>query len=120
MRDYSSGKLDLAISEFTDFLRFYPDDPNAPAVQEYIGQAHMAQGRYDLAAKDFDAVIERYPESGDVTRDSWFQKGMALKTAGHRDDAAKVWRALIAKYPASTQARQSTEQLRQRNQMHGR
>lgn len=112
MRDYSGGKLDLAVSEFTDFLRFYPDDPNAPTVQEYIGQAHMSQGKYDLAARDFDAVIERYPDSGDVTRDSWFQKGMALKTALHRDDAVKVWRALINKYPASTQARQATEQLR--------
>ena len=112
MNDYSSGKMELAISEFQDFMRFYPDDPNAATAQEFIGQSHMAQGKYEQAAKDFDLVIERFPDSGTTTRESMFEKGMALKTSGKTVDAVKVWRDLIKKYPGSTEAKQSAEQIR--------
>jgi tol-pal system protein YbgF len=109
--DYTSGKLDLAATEFADFIRFYPDDPYAVTAQYFIGQAHYAQQKYEQAAMDFDAVLERYPE-GKMTPDASFMKGMALKQAGHRDAAAVEFRALAKKYPRSDQASQATEQLR--------
>ena len=61
--DYSSGKYDLAAGEFTDFVRSYPDDPFAPKALVYLGQIHLSQMKYDLAVTDFDAVLERYPET---------------------------------------------------------
>lgn len=110
MRDYSSGKGDLAAAGFTDFVKFYPDDPNAPTAQLYIGQVHLAD-KPEQAVKDFDAVLERFPDSK-VTPDAWFMKGMALKQSGHRDDGAKEFRALIKKYPTSDQAKQAKDQLK--------
>ncbi len=112
MNDYSSGKSDLAVSEFTDFLHFYPNDPNAPDAQLYIGQVHFAQQKLDQAVQDFDAILERYPENK-RTPDAYFMKGMALKQNAHRDDAAAEFRALVRKYPGSDQAKQAAEQLRQ-------
>jgi TolA-binding protein len=109
--DYTSGKADLAADEFAQFLRYYPDDPNAPAAQFYIGQIHSSQGKYDQAVKDFDAVLEQYPENK-YTLDAYFLKGMALKVSGHRDAAATEFRALIKKYPRSDRATQAGEQLR--------
>src|ERR1019366_7218316 len=109
--DYVSGKSDLALDEFTQFVRLYPDDPNAPAAQFFIGQIHSAQQKYDQAVMDFDAVLERYPENK-YTVDAMFLKGMALKVSGHRDLAATDFRALIKKYPRSDQAEPATEQLR--------
>jgi TolA-binding protein len=109
--DYSSGKSDLAATEFGDFLRFYPDDPNAPVAQFFIGQIHEAQLKYDQAVMDFDAVLERYPENK-YTTDALFMKGMALKLGGHRDLAATEFRSLVKKYPRSDRAIQATEQLR--------
>ena len=111
MRDYSAGKSDLAVSEFLDFVRFYPDDPNAATAQLYIGQVHLSQGKPDVAVTDFDSVLERFPESK-VAPDAYFMKGMALKQNGRRDLAATEWRTLIKKYPNSDQAKQATEQLR--------
>jgi TolA-binding protein len=112
MNDYSSGKSDLAVSEFTDFIHFYPNDQNAPVAQLYIGQVHAAQHKLDQAAEDFDAVIEQYPDNKE-TPDAYFMKGMALKQSGHRDDAAVEFRALISKYKGSDQAKNALEQLRQ-------
>ena len=110
MRDYSSGKGDLAAAGFTDFVKFYPDDPNAPTAQLYIGQVHLTD-KPEQAVKDFDAVLERFPDSK-VTPDAWFMKGMALKQSGRRDDGVKEFRALIKKYPDSDQAKQAKDQLK--------
>jgi TolA-binding protein len=112
MNDYSSGKSDLAISDLTLFLQSYPNDPNAPSAQMYIGSIHAAQGKSDEAVKDFDAVIEQYPDNKE-TPNAYFMKGMALKQNSHFNDAAVEFRALIKKYPGSDQAKQATEQLRQ-------
>ncbi|HYA17276.1 MAG TPA: hypothetical protein VEF06_07410, partial [Bryobacteraceae bacterium] len=43
MNDYSSSKSDLAADEFANFVKTYPDDPNASTAQLYIGQIHMGQ-----------------------------------------------------------------------------
>jgi tol-pal system protein YbgF len=109
--DYSSGKSDLAASEWADFVRFYPDDPLAPDAQFYIGGIHLAQQKYDQAVMDFDAVLERFPDNK-KTPDAYFMKGMALKQGGHRDSAATEFRTLMKKYPRSDQADKAGEQLR--------
>jgi tol-pal system protein YbgF len=109
--DYSSGKSDLAVGEFTDFLRFYPDDPFAPNAQYYIGQIHLGQMKFDEAVTDFDAVLERYPETK-ITPDAYFMKGMALKSLGRRDAAAEQFHTVTRKYPKSDRAPQAEEQLR--------
>lgn len=109
--DYNSGKSDLAASEFAEFLRIYPDDPQAADAQFYIGQIHYGQQKYDQAAMDFDGVLERFPENS-RTPAAYFMKGMALKSAGMRDSAIAVWRTLVRKYPKSDAATQANEQLR--------
>ena len=109
--DYNKGQADLALADYAEFLRDYPDDPLAPEAQFFIGVTHFGQLKYDLAVSDFDAVLERYPE-GKRTPDAYFMKGKALRQGGHRDEAATVWRALRKKYPRSDQADQAAEQLR--------
>jgi TolA-binding protein len=109
--DYTSGRADLALSDFAEFLRDYPDDPNAPEAQFTIGEIHLGQLKYDQAVMDFDAILERYPD-GKVTPDAYFMKGMALKQSGHRDAAATEWKALRKKYPRSDAADRAAEQLR--------
>jgi TolA-binding protein len=109
--DYTGGHADLALADYAEFLRDYPDDPLAPEAQFFIGVIHLGQLKYDVAVSDFDAVLERYPE-GKRTPDAYFMKGKALRSAGHRDEAVTVWRALRKKYPRSDQADAAAEQLR--------
>jgi tol-pal system protein YbgF len=109
--DYNGGKSDLALADYAEFLKDYPDDPLAPEAQFFVGMTHFGQLKYDQAVMDFDAVLERYPE-GKRTPDAYFMKGKALKASGHRDEAATVWRTLRKKYPRSDLADQAAEQLR--------
>ena len=112
VKDQNGGKLDLALAEFTDFLKFYPNDPNAASAQYNIGEIHYSQTRLDLAVKAFDAVIEQYPEDKTLTPDAYYMKGMALKQSSHKNDAASTFRALIGKYPRSERSEQAKEQMR--------
>jgi TolA-binding protein len=109
--DFASGKADLAADDFAQFLRHYPDDPNAAQAQFQIGQIHTSQGKYDQAVMDFDAVLERYPDNK-YTPEAYFFKGMALKQSGHRDAAATEFRALIKRFPKSDRADDAGDQLR--------
>jgi TolA-binding protein len=110
-RDETGGKLDLALSGYADFMKFYPQDPNAGTAQFRVGEIHYTQGHMDDAVKDFDAVIERYPNVQNAP-DAYFMKGMALKQSNRKEAAATDFRALIAKFPSSPQAQQAKEQLR--------
>ena len=101
----------LRLSEFSEFIKFYPDNPNAANAQLNIGEAHSAQGKYELAAQDFDAVIERYPANDQVTPNAYFDKAGALKAAGRKTEAITTYRALIAAYPRKDQAAQARAQL---------
>lgn len=112
VKDQNGGKLDLSVTEFIDFLKFYPNDPNAASAQYNIGEIHYSQAKLDLAVKDFDAVIEQYPEDKALTPDAYFMKGMALKQSSHKSEAASTFRGLIEKYPRSGRAEQAKEQLR--------
>jgi TolA-binding protein len=112
VRDQTSGKLDLAYDGFSKFLQFYPNDPNAIAAQFNIGEIHYQQNKLDQAVKDFDDVIEQYPEDTRTTPDAYYMKGMALKQAAKKADAATTFRALISKYPRSERSDQAKEQIR--------
>ena len=59
--DYVSGKYDLAVQEFNDYLKYYGNTSYAPNAQFYIAMIHFAQGNYEDAVKEFDMVLEKYP-----------------------------------------------------------
>jgi TolA-binding protein len=111
-KDQASGKYDLAISEYSDFIRLYPDNPNAANAQLNIGETHQSMGKYELAAQDFDAVIERYPANDQVTPNAYIMKAGALKAAGRKTEAIATYRAIIAKYKTKDVAEQAKQQLR--------
>jgi tol-pal system protein YbgF len=111
MGDYSGAKFDLAIGEFNDFLRCYPNDPYAASIQFYIGQSHYQQKKYDQSAADFDAVLERYPDNK-LTPDAHFMKGMALKSSGQSQAAAAEFQAVVRQYPTSDSAAKAKDELR--------
>lgn len=107
MRDKGSGKLDLALQEFSDYLRWYPTGDLAPNSQFYIGIIHYGQGNYEAAAQDFDMVLEKYQENS-KTREARLYKGRALvHLPGHKTEGADEFAELIKRYPGTDEARQA-------------
>ena len=112
-RDYSSGKDDLAMSEFTDYLKYFPQQTeNAAASQFYIGQIYDRAKQYDDAIEAFDAVLERYPDNP-KTPDALYMKGVDLQKAGRKADAVTEFKDFIMRYPTHTLASNAQQHIRE-------
>jgi TolA-binding protein len=107
MRDKGSGKLDLALQEFADYLKWYPTGDLAPNSQFYIGMIHYGQGNYEGAAQEFDMVLEKYQENS-KTKEARLYKGRSLvHIPGHKTEGADEFLELIKRYPTTDEAKQA-------------
>jgi tol-pal system protein YbgF len=111
-RDRLGGKNDLALQEFNDYLKYYPEAPLSPAAQFWIGHIYFAQGDYENAVKAFDAVLERYHDNN-KTPDAMLWKGKSLVKLDKRNAGAKEFRELVQRYPGSEAATNARAQLKQ-------
>ena len=106
-QDYVGGKYDLAIQEFADYLKYYGNTGFAPNAQFYIAMIHFVQANYETAVKEFDMVLEKYPENN-KSADALLYKGRALvKMPGHKTDGASEFMEVIKRYPKSDQSVQA-------------
>ncbi len=111
LRDKQSGKADLAMDEFTQYVHYYNDTDAAPQAQYYIGEIHYSQAQFDQAIQDFDKVLEAYP-SNPRTADAHYMKGKTLFQLGQRTAAAKEFEAVVHDFPNSPVAPQARAQLK--------
>ncbi len=109
--DRVSGKLDLALTEFSDYLRWYGNTDMAPFAQYYIGWIHASQGDYESAVKDYDLVLEKYSDNK-KTPDALYGKGQALVKLGRRTDANKEFQELLKHFPKSDLAPRACDQVK--------
>jgi len=109
-RDYSSGKDELAMMEFNDYLKYFPTAENAASAQYYVGQLYNRAKMYDDAVQAFDAVLERYPDNP-KTPDALYGKADALAHGGHRAEAAAEFKDFLARFPTHSLARNAQAQL---------
>jgi tol-pal system protein YbgF len=110
MRDRSSGKLDLAIQEFSDYLRWYGNTELAPNAQFHIASIHASQQEYETAVKEYDQVLEKYPDNN-KTADALFGKGMALVKMGRKTDGSREFSELVKRFPSNSLSAQACTQL---------
>ncbi len=110
-RDLSSGNLDLALSEFTDYLKYYTKTDLAPNAQYYIGDIYYRKGDFDSSVTAFDGVLERFPENN-KTVDARYMKGMSLLKSGQRTKAAQEFREIVKRYPNNELATKARGQLK--------
>ncbi len=110
-RDMQGAQLDLALQEFSDYLKYFPNTEYAPNAQYYIGDIYLRKGDTNNAIQAFDAVLERFSENA-KSADARYMKGRALVQAGKRTAAAQEFRELIKRYPDSDVATKAKSQLK--------
>ena len=110
-RDYQGGKAELALQEFSDYLKYFSDRANAPSAQYYIGYIYFNAAMYEDAAKAFDAVLERFPENP-KTAEALYYKAVSLMKGEHRTEAGDVFKEFIDRYPRNEHVSQAHANLR--------
>jgi tol-pal system protein YbgF len=111
MLDTVSGLYDLAVTDFSDFLSKYPNDPRAPEAHLRLGEALFNLKKYEQAETEFDLVLQKYPES-DTTRAALLKKGLAL--AEHdKPQAIDTLKNVVKKFPNTGEAYSADARLRE-------
>ncbi len=112
LTDMRGGKYDLAMQEFTDYLKWFGEEQYAPNAQFYIGTLHYQAKNYEQAATDFDNVLEHYVRNP-KTDDAMLYKGRALiNLPGRRTDGANTFKQLVKESPKTDAARAACEELK--------
>src|ERR1700716_2571253 len=83
LRDITSGKYDLARSEFQDYLKYYGDTDLASNAQFYLGEIAYSQKSYGQAVAEYEKVLNNYPKSFKLAP-ARLKKGMALIELGQK------------------------------------
>ena len=110
LRDYNSARYDVASSEFSDVLKYYPQDPLAGNAQFYIGEIAYRQGNYAAAIKAYDQASEQYSGNAKIPA-AQLRKGESLLALSQRDAAIRELRSLIQRYPQTPEAQQARSRL---------
>ncbi len=111
LRDYNGGNNDLALQEFSDYVKYYPNTDLAGNSYFYLAEIAYRQGNYQAAAKDYDQVLQNFP-TGNKAASAELKKGYALIELGQRDEGIAALRHVIARYPRSNEALQARDRLR--------
>jgi tol-pal system protein YbgF len=111
LRDYNGDKNDLALQEFSDYIKFYPNTDLAGNCYFYLGEIQFRQGNYEQAAQNYDQVLQNFP-SGSKAASAQLKKGFALIELGKQPEGVAELRRVIQRYPKSNEALQARERLR--------
>jgi tol-pal system protein YbgF len=111
LRDITSGKYELARSEFEDYLKYYGDTDLASNAQFYIGEIAYAQKNYQEAVQEYDKVINNYPKSFKLTP-AHLKRGMALLELGQKSAGIRELREIVKKYPGTPEERLARAKLK--------
>jgi len=112
LRDITSGKYELARSEFLDYLKYYGDTDLASNAQFYLGEIAYKQKQYQDAVAAYDRVLSNYPKSFKLAP-ARLRKGMALIELGQKTSAVRELREVVKRYPGTEEDRQARAKLKE-------
>jgi tol-pal system protein YbgF len=112
LRDYNTGKYDLARQEFSDYIKNFPSNDLASNAQFYLGEVAYAQGDYKGAIDAYDIVLVSYPNSFKLGA-SLLKKGLAELQVGMKTSGTRDLRDVVRRFPNSDDARRAQAKLRE-------
>jgi tol-pal system protein YbgF len=112
LRDITSGKYDLARSEFADYLKYYGDTDLASNAQFYLGEIAYSQKQYEQAITEYDKVLSNYPKSFKLAP-ARLKKGMALIELGQKNPGVRELREVVKRYPGTEEERRARAKLKE-------
>jgi tol-pal system protein YbgF len=112
LRDITSGKYDLASSEFQDYLKYYGDTDLASNAQFYLGEIAYSQKNYEQAVGEYEKVLNNYPKSFKLAP-ARLKKGMALIELSQKIAGVHELREVVKRYPGTEEDRRARAKLKE-------
>jgi Flp pilus assembly protein TadD len=83
-------------------------EPDKSSIREALGRAYFRSSRFEKAAEEFEAVVERHP----VNDYAHFCLGRALEKTGHRNEASRHFTLALGMRPDRADYRAFRNRLR--------
>jgi len=109
---YKSNKFDESISTFRALLGKYPDGEYSDQAYYWLGEALLAKHKTREAARAFDTVAMKFPDSGKHAM-ALLRLANAYTELKRRGDARAALQRLMREHPDSLAAEQAAILLRQ-------
>jgi tol-pal system protein YbgF len=110
--DLRAGRHEAAERGFREFVHRFPHHDYADNAQYWLGECFYDQKRFDKAAPEFRAVVQRWP-TGNKAPDALLKLGFSLIALGDVDKGRQALHELPATYPRTEAARLAAERLAQ-------
>lgn len=110
LRDFTSGKYDLARQQFEDYLTYYARTQLAGNAQYYIGETFYQQRDFRRAIGEYEKVVANYPNSYKIAA-AHLKKGYALLELNQRSEGVRMLRTVLEKFPRSDEAKLARSRL---------
>jgi tol-pal system protein YbgF len=110
-RDLLAANYDLALRQFSDYMRLFGNTAMAADAQFHVGEIHYRNQDLPTAIQAFDLFLEQHPQSARAP-DARYLKAMALERQGERKQASQELSRVIREYPNSDVARLAKDRLR--------
>lgn len=108
--DYLRGNYDLAILGFRQYLETFASTDLADNASYWIGESYYRQKRFQDAIREFDHVVNQYPNS-DKVASALLRKGYAYIELGEQSKGVVQLQNVIRRYPRSDEANLARQQL---------
>lgn len=110
LRDFTSGRYDLARQEFSDFIAHFPQNDLASNSQFYLGEIAYAQNDFQSAISAYESVLTSYPKSFKIAA-SLLKKGMAELEIGQKAAGTRDLRDVVRRFPGSEESHKANAKL---------
>ncbi|MDQ7833418.1 MAG: tetratricopeptide repeat protein [Desulfovibrionaceae bacterium] len=98
MLNLKAGNIPEATAYFNILRKRYPNDENIPLIHFYWGEHYFEKGDFQKAAKDYQELIQRYPESRFV-REASMGMAKSLVRMGQYKEAWQIADYIEKRWP---------------------
>jgi TolA-binding protein len=123
--DFTKGNYTLAVAEFREFVRRFPDSPKADSAQYWIGESYFSMGRAAASAgqsersrealersvQEFRKVFVNYPGGSQVPT-ALYKEALALVELKQQKVAQARLQYIVDNFPQSEEAPLARERLK--------
>ena len=109
-QDLTAGRYAMALGNYREYLRRFPDTDLADNAQYGAGECFFAQAQFDSALVEYARVGARWG-SGDRAPASLYKLGLCEERLGRMPDARKTFEDLVKRFPKSGEAQLARDRI---------
>lgn len=109
-KDMRRGHYDLAISGFSDYLRYCPRGDLSDNSQYWIAEAYYEMKQFEQAITEYDRLLSLYPES-EKRATVYFKLGRSYEELDDKEKALENFLVLKNDYPGTLEFEQVKDKI---------